>query len=196
MQERFQRRLRVEIPGVAPELQVRDEQRAAQHLRAELAEFQRQHDQPTDAETGRDHHQQGGQDAPDAMGIEAPQAEPRLGAFPQDDPRDEVARDHEEHVDAQEAPRRCFGKAMEQHHREHRDGPQPIDIRAIPAFAGSGQFCLPGDQAVFVACAGSSRLCTAAITRAGSSSMPYHRGMRTSRAARSSVIGKGAASRP
>ena len=53
--------------------------------------------------------------------------------FRLDDPGDQIARDHEEDIDADKAAEHRRRLEMERDHRQNRDGAQPIDIFAIGA---------------------------------------------------------------
>src|SRR6185295_867646 len=122
---------RREVVGVAPGVDVGDEAERGEQRLAEAHEIRRQHDQQGDGRAERQQHQQRGHDATHAPFVEAAHREPAGEDLAMDDLRDQVARQHEEDVDAEKAARQVVVREMEQHHRQDRDGAQPVDVRAI-----------------------------------------------------------------
>ena len=82
-------------------------------------------------DTHRQHGKQRGKDAADAALVETGKREASLRHLAEDQRGDQVAGDDEEDVDADEAARDLAYARMEQYHRDHRDGPEPVDIGSM-----------------------------------------------------------------
>jgi hypothetical protein len=71
------------------------------------------------------------EDAPDPPIVEPDQAETADFEFARDDAGDQKTRNHEEHIDADEAAGRRIGERVEVQHQQHGDGAEAVDIRPI-----------------------------------------------------------------
>jgi hypothetical protein len=80
----------------------------------------------------RHHHEQGGQQAAEAAEPELAQVD-AAGALVLADQqqRDQVAGDDEEHFDTQEATRQPVVVGVVEHHRDHGDGAQAVEPREV-----------------------------------------------------------------
>ena len=91
-------------------------------------------------EDDRDHHQvdrRRRQQAPNPPGVEAAEVDPARGAEVADQQvRDQVAGQHEEHVDADEPAPGAHEAGVERKHQVHGDGAEAIEIGAIPSCRG------------------------------------------------------------
>ncbi|MNS95452.1 hypothetical protein D3C72_1297140 [compost metagenome] len=121
----------VEVAGLAPEGEVRDEARARGHVLAQLFPFVRQQGEPAEGHGGQQHQRQRREDALHAARIELAVAEAVALEAAQDDGGDQEARDDEEDVDADEAALDPLRERVVAEHRQHRDGAQPVDVRAV-----------------------------------------------------------------
>src|SRR5262249_4042446 len=77
------------------------------------------------------HQDQRREDAADAPPVEAGEREAAAAELVEDDPGDQETRDHEEHVDADEAARHGAREGVIAEHRQHRDRAQPVDVGTI-----------------------------------------------------------------
>ena len=74
------------------------------------------------------HHQQGRQQAAGPPGPELPEVDGEaLAPLPDQQRGDQEARQHEEHVDGEEAAAEDRRPAVVHHHPEHRQGPQAVE---------------------------------------------------------------------
>jgi len=78
-----------------------------------------------------DHREQRGEDAPDAALVEMRDGEAALLHLAVDERGDQVARDDEEDIDADKAARERPDLEVIEHHRQHRERAQPVDIGAV-----------------------------------------------------------------
>ena len=121
---------RREVPGLAPELDVRDEEGEADDRLAERRVGGRDQQEPARQGGGRRDGQQGRQDPADPPHPEVGEREGPSIQVLEDEAGDQVARDHEEDVDADIAAREGEAGVAEED-AEHGDGPEPIDVRSI-----------------------------------------------------------------
>ncbi len=93
---------------------------------------------PGRAQGRADHEQAGGENPLDPPGVEPAERDrlPRLELAHQD-PGDQVAGDHEEHVDPDEAARRP-AREMVRDHRQHRDRAQTLDLGPVTVAPTAG----------------------------------------------------------
>ena len=131
MQQRLFDGFDVEIAGLQQQRDIGQKSRAGESVAAELRKGQRQHPEPAQHQCRAEHHDQRREDAPDAPVVETDQAETAEFLLAHDDARDQEARDHEEHVDADEAARHGVRESVEIQDQHHGDGPEAVDIRPI-----------------------------------------------------------------
>jgi hypothetical protein len=81
----------------------------------------------------RHHRIKRGQQAANPAFIEPRERKRTALHFRLDDPRDQVAGDHKENIDADEAAEHRRRLEMERDHRKHGDGAQPVDVFTIGA---------------------------------------------------------------
>ena len=125
--------------AVDDELPVRDVQQARESVaanRRQLARLRPHHGVERD---GREHEEQRREQAPGPPRPERGQTDPARGLPLGEQQRgDEVAADHEEDVDAEEAALRPGDLAVVQDHGGHREGAQPVEARAVAEASGFG----------------------------------------------------------
>jgi hypothetical protein len=126
----------VEVAHLRPVKQIGGEACPAGHVLAQLPVLVGEQRKPAEGQAGEHHGQQRREDAPDAPRIEAGHAEPALLQFAQQDARDQVAGNDEEDVDADEAAGQERREGVEQDHRQHGDGAQAVDVRAVGKVGG------------------------------------------------------------
>ncbi len=132
-----------EVVEDAPEPEVRDREHGGEKARREARELRGRHpgDRKGDAGEKNDHERR--QDAAGAALVEAGDREAPLGELAREDAGDEVARDHEEDVDAEPAAGEGREAGVKQHHRQHRDRAQAVDLAAIAVrrrrYGGAGR---------------------------------------------------------
>ncbi len=134
VQQRFFDRGMIEIAALQPEEEVRRERHDGCNRAKQFRAFRRQQIMERRDRGQRHHHVKRGQQATDAPLVEARQGKRAVLRFRLDDPGDEVSRDHEEDIDADEAAE--IGRRLEvvkQHHRQHGNGAQPVDVFAVIA---------------------------------------------------------------
>ena len=121
----------VEISGFADEHEVDDEGRAAGDVFAKLLEFVCDEGQRAE-DKRRGHDKDEGREQPaDASAEKSRKREIARVQAGEDMRRDEISRDHEEDVDADEPARQSLWKGVINHDREDREGPQAIDFRSV-----------------------------------------------------------------
>ena len=124
-------RRRIEVARLPPEEDVRQVDRRRDQGLAVLAEREGHHQRPGKPGDRQRHDEEGRRQPPEPSGIEMPQPQPAAGiVFAPQDAADQETGDDEEDVDAHE-PAAQRQAEMIQHHREHRDRAQPVDIAAI-----------------------------------------------------------------
>ena len=131
MQQRLLHRGVVEIAGLKPEEEVRRERHDGRDRAKEFRALGRQQEMERWNRRQRDHGIERRQQPPHAPLVEARKGEIAGLEFRQDDAGDQIARYHEENVDADKAAEHCGCFEMESDHRQHGDGPQPVDVLAI-----------------------------------------------------------------
>ncbi len=83
---------------------------------------------------GQRHHRiERGQQAAHPAFVKSRKGETAALQFGLDNPRDQIARDHEEDIDADKAAEHRRRLEMKRDHRQHGDGAQPVDIFAVVA---------------------------------------------------------------
>ena len=138
VQQGFEVRLNVEIPGLLLQHDVLHKTRPCSHVLAQQAVLLRQQHPPTRHTAGEQHGQQRREDAPHTVGIKRGQAEMPAVQLGKDDAANEVARDDEKHVNADKAALECSRERMEHHHDQHGNGAQAVDVGAVVVRCGVG----------------------------------------------------------
>ena len=131
VQQRVEDRHLAEIVIVPDEQHVRDEQDRGHDGVDEFLVVVRQQDERCDDAAERQHDEEGRQYAPGTPLVEVDEAEAVAADATGHDRGDQVARDHEEDVDADKAATEARNAGMEEDHGQHGDGPQPVDLRPI-----------------------------------------------------------------
>ena len=120
-----------EVAGVLPEDEVGGEGGRRGHVLAEGAVRIRQEEPAAGDERRDEHEHERGEEAEGAAPVEPREREAALGEAAPDDPRDQIAGDDEEDVDAGEAAARRRGEGVEDDDGRDRDGAQPVDVRPV-----------------------------------------------------------------
>jgi hypothetical protein len=123
---------------VAPEEEVAGKQRYPDSAARELLEVRRQQQDEARGEGDGDHQRQHRAQALHAAPEEIQVAEATLGDLREDDRRDQVARDDEEHVDADVSAGHAVKTHVVQDHETHGEGAHAIDVRAVGARVRGG----------------------------------------------------------
>jgi hypothetical protein len=134
VQQRLLDRRMVEIAGLPPEEDVGGKGDDRGNRAEEFRPFGGQ--QITEGrQRGQRHHGiERGQETTYPSLVEPREAESAGVDLGLDDSRDQVARDHEEDVDSDEAAIDRGRLEMKRHHRQYGDGPQPVDVLPVVAF--------------------------------------------------------------
>ena len=119
------------IVGVPPEIKIGGEEYHRNHRPAEAGEFVRQHEPEGEGYCDQHDEIERGQYAPRPPLVEPRQREPALRDFAEQDRGDQIAAQHEEHIDADEPAGEGFEPGVKQHHRDHGHRAKPIDLTAI-----------------------------------------------------------------
>src|SRR5262245_27217296 len=122
---------RVEVAGLAPEQNVRDEKRRRDDTLAQSLVVVRRHDEPAENGTEAHDREQGGKDAPDPPLVEIDERESPGGHLRRDERSDEVVRYDEKDVDADESAPEHRHMRVKQHHGYDREGTQSVDVAAV-----------------------------------------------------------------
>ena len=141
-------RVHGKVIRVAPRINIRNEGEGGEQRLSVPDEVRGQEDQNRNDGTAGEHRQQGRHDAPYSPLVESAQRETPGQHLAVDDLRDQVARQHEEDVDAEVAAGDSLRREMEQDDRQHGNRTQPVDVGAIR-----------GRQATHQVVAGALRLC-------------------------------------
>ena len=130
MQQRRHPRADIEIARVAPEEDVGERKCRRHHALGKELQVERQEEGRTERCT--DHHdEQRRQDAPRPPRVEADDAETPLQQVAVQGGGDQIARDDEEHVHADETARDARYARMERHHERDGERPQAVDVGAV-----------------------------------------------------------------
>ena len=121
----------VEVAGLLPEGEVRDERGAGGRMLAELLPFAGQQQVPAEHEAHRQHQHQRREDAADPALVEAAVVEAGGVHAAVDDRADQEAGDDEEYVHADEAAPHPHRKGVEAEHRQHRHRAQAVDVGTV-----------------------------------------------------------------
>ena len=132
---RMQQRLclggRVEISGCRGKVDVRDRtDRACQALRIVL-EFDGQAVEVGERAGDEEHHEQRRQDPQHPALVEIRQRERSLAEVAIDHAADQIARNHEEDIDPDEAARKAGNAGVVEQHGDDGERAQPIDVGAV-----------------------------------------------------------------
>ena len=139
MQQRFQLGLGAEIPGLAPEQDIRGEGGDRDKALGEILQVARHEDLPGDRQAEQHDQEQGRQDAARPAFVKGEQAEAPGLHFAGDDRGDQETADHEENVDADKATAEQAKAGMEEDDGDNRDGSQPVDLGAVRALCRHGK---------------------------------------------------------
>ncbi|MCY1531821.1 hypothetical protein D9M68_670600 [compost metagenome] len=136
MQQGFVGRVRIKVARFAPEGEVGNEGAARKNVFAHLFVVNRQQLVPAHHKHRGQHKEQGRENALDAAHIKIRKPEVLLLQSAQDDRADQVAGYHEEDVHPDEATPDVFGESVVQHHRDHRNRAQAINVGAVLGAVG------------------------------------------------------------
>ena len=131
VQQRLQFGCSGEVAALLPEEHVRVEKADGDDAFAEALHLRRQHPGPGERQAAEHDDEQGGDDAPRTTLVEAENREAALVLAGDDDARDQIAADDEEHVDADEAAGKGRKPCMEEDDRDDGDGPQAINFGSV-----------------------------------------------------------------
>ncbi len=121
----------IEVTALVPGHEVADEARAGGDVLAERFVLVREQGEPADDERRADHQQQRRKDAANPATIEVGERESAGFEASHQDGGDEEAGNDEEEIDADEAAAKRRRKGVIAHDRQHRHGPQSVDVRSI-----------------------------------------------------------------
>ncbi len=140
MKQRILRHIRIEISNV-PELEkVGYKSGAGDHVLAEQREILWHQQQPPERIGDQQDDGQCGKNSTHAPRIKIQQAKLSGLDLRENDAGDEKARDHEEDVDAYEAPRNKSRAGVIGDHQQDRYGAQTVNVRAIEPRVAAGKF--------------------------------------------------------
>ncbi len=137
VQQRHLLRRRAEIVGAAVEIDVAEGERRPDQRTGEADQLRREQEEDRDDGGDRADHEEGRHDAPHPPLVEAEDREAAFRGLGIDRLGDQEAGDDEEHVDADEAAGQPVRAEMEQHHAEHGDGAQSVDMGAVAEADGA-----------------------------------------------------------
>lgn len=98
---------------------------------AQLFQLVRDQDRIADDATEQDRRDKHGQNSACAAFVEMRNRKRALLQLAPDDVGDQIARDDKEDIDPDKASAEPWEIEVEQDHRQNRDGPQAVDIRAV-----------------------------------------------------------------
>ena len=131
---RVQEQLRdrwVEVAGLRPEVEVRIREDGRDQGFAVLHERERRKDERGDGARHGEHAREGRRDPQDPPSKERADRELAGRDATRHVPRDQVPRDHEEDVDADEPALRAGHADVPEHDGEDRDGSKPVDVGPV-----------------------------------------------------------------
>ena len=131
MRQRPQGRVLAEVAGVLPEDEVRGEGGGRGDVLAECLVRVREEQPAPGSQCRHEHEDQSGEEAQDAAAVEPREREAPLGEPAPDDPRDQVAGDDEEDVDAREAAPHRGREGVEGDDGRDRDGAEAVDVGPV-----------------------------------------------------------------
>src|SRR6478752_1475194 len=128
MQEHFVHRARIEVSCLVPENQIGHEGRTGEDMLAELPELCRQQNEPAECEAGGENHDEGRKYPPYATSIEGPECEAAPFQGCQQYAGDQITRDDEEYVHADESTGKKLRHGVEAKDGQYRHGAKAVDI--------------------------------------------------------------------
>jgi hypothetical protein len=128
MQQRLELRIGIEIAVLPREQYIGDEHGLVARRTAQFLVVTRHQEEPANDQAG---HHQGRQDSPRTAHPELHETEVTRRTLAADDRGDQKARNHEEHVDANESAGETWNTKVEQHHGNDSHGAQAVDVTSI-----------------------------------------------------------------
>ena len=131
MQQRLHLRGDIEIATFLPEEHICRKQHSGPNAISEVAKLLRHQPEPCDNGRNGHHREQGRDDPADPANVKGRKGERAGKEIGQDDPRHEVAGEHEEHIDPYEAAAEERDIGVEEKDGKDSESPQSVEIGAI-----------------------------------------------------------------
>src|SRR5262249_595625 len=131
VQQRLELGWRVEIAGLAPQLQVRQERRAAGDVLQQFAVLVLHEHEPSGDPAPDQHHGESREDPANAARVEMTEREGAVHQLAEDDAGNHKSGNHEEDADADKPAGHQPRRGMKPDHRQHGNRAQPVDVGPI-----------------------------------------------------------------